>query len=284
MKQIMNSVFDEEQALYGIHNAEIINCEFSGIADGESALKECSDIKVNSCTFKLRYPLWHATNAAISGCRMTETCRAALWYDKHMSLKNCGINGIKALRESNEINMEDCHIRSLEFAWKCGGLTIRDCTLVSEYPFYMDHDLDIDKLDMSAKYAFQYVENTVIRNSELDTKDAFWHCKNVTVYDSVIKGEYLAWYSEGLHLIRCKIIGTQPLCYAKDLILEDCEMIDCDLAFEYSDVRADIIGTVKSVKNPVSGYIRADAIGEVIIDKNQRLNSDCDIICRQNSV
>ena len=39
---------------------------------------------------------------------------------------------------------------------------------------------------------------------------------------------------------------------------------DCDLAFEYSDVRADIRGGIDSIKNPRRGVIRADSVGEII--------------------
>ena len=38
-----------------------------------------------------------------------------------------------------------------------------------------------------------------------------------------------------------------------------------DLAFEYSDVEATINGHVDSVKNPRSGHITADSVGEVIM-------------------
>ena len=103
-----------------------------------------------------------------------------------------------------------------------------------------------------------------ITDSVLDTKDAFWHSKNVTVKNCVVKGEYLAWFSQGLTLINCRISGTQPLCYCRDLTLIDCEMTGCDLSFEYSDVQASINGHIDSVKNPRSGSITADSIGEVI--------------------
>ena len=43
-------------------------------------------------------------------------------------------------------------------------------------------------------------------------------------------------------------------------------MIDCDLSFEKSEVEADIVGFVTSVKNVYSGYVRADEIGEIITD------------------
>ncbi|MDE6759473.1 MAG: DUF3737 family protein, partial [Lachnospiraceae bacterium] len=88
--------------------------------------------------------------------------------------------------------------------------------------------------------------------------------KNVTVRNSIVKGEYLGWFSEGLTLINCKIIGTQPLCYCKNLKLVNCTMENTDLAFEYSEVEADIQGHVDSIKNPKSGRIVVDRVGEII--------------------
>jgi hypothetical protein len=86
----------------------------------------------------------------------------------------------------------------------------------------------------------------------------------VTIKNSVVKGEYLGWFSQGLTLINCKIAGTQPLCYCKDLKLINCEMEDADLAFEYSEVEADVRGYIESVKNPKSGKITADSVGEIV--------------------
>ena len=43
-------------------------------------------------------------------------------------------------------------------------------------------------------------------------------------------------------------------------------MIDCDLSFEKSSVEAHIVGSIDSVKNPESGSITADKIGEIIQD------------------
>ena len=78
------------------------------------------------------------------------------------------------------------------------------------------------------------------------------------------RGEYLAWFSEGLTLINCEISGTQPLCYCKDLRLINCRMEGTDFSFEYSDVDADVRSGILSVKNPRSGRIVADSVGEVI--------------------
>ena len=112
----------------------------------------------------------------------------------------------------------------------------------------------------------QYIKNMEIHNSTLKTKDAFWHTNNVTVTDTTLEGEYLAWYSENLTLIRCHIKGTQPLCYCKNLKLIDCTMENTDLAFENSEVYANIIGNVMSIKNPKSGEITVDSVNEIIRD------------------
>ncbi|SFM59037.1 DUF3737 family protein [Methanolobus profundi] len=273
-------ILDEERALYAIQNATISQCTFDGPADGESALKESSDIHVSDCDFRLRYPFWHVSNAQIENIRMTDTCRAALWYSEQITIKDSHMGGIKAVRECGDIIIENSNIVSPEFGWLSHRLTMKNSELESEYPFFYSTDILLDNFVLKGKYSFQYVENVEIRNSRLDTKDAFWHSKNVTVSDSIVKGEYLGWYSEDLKLVRCTIIGTQPLCYAKGLVLEDCEMIDCDLSFEYSDVHATITGSITSVKNPRSGCISADSIGEIILDDNQLADDTCVIEVR----
>ena len=263
--------------MYAVRDAVITHCLFDGPADGESALKECRDVLVKDCDFHLRYPFWHAENAVLDDCRMTDTCRAALWYDKNTTITNSVLGGIKALRECDDSTLTGCKIESTEFGWFCRGVKITDCELKSEYPFMHTSGMEIEKLHMQGKYSFQYTEDVVIRDSVLDTKDAFWHGRNITVYDSVVKGEYLAWYSENLRLVRCKIIGTQPFCYAKNLVLEDCEMVDCDLSFENTTVQATVKGEITSVKNPAGGSIAADRIGEIILDEYQWKTAPCTI-------
>ena len=100
----------------------------------------------------------------------------------------------------------------------------------------------------------------------------------MTIRDSVIKGEYLAWYSENLTLINCKIIGTQPFCYCKNLVLQNCSMEQCDLAFERSEVRAEITSRIDSVKNPLNVFIKAPEIGNIFIDESFNGKTDCKIL------
>lgn len=270
-----NKKYDEERALYDIEDSTVKNCTFAGPADGESALKECRNITVEDCLFELRYPFWHVDGAKIHNATMTSTCRAALWYDDGIVIENSKLHGIKALRECKNIKLSGCDVDSEEFGWRCEGVEIEKTALKSMYPFFECKNMKIDDLSMTGKYSFQYIENVEIRNSNFKTKDAFWHAKNVTVYDTVLEGEYLGWYSEDLTLVRCHIKGTQPLCYCKNLVLEDCTTEDCDLSFERSEVKADVKGSIVSVKNPVSGYVKADSIGEIIFDEKHKISSTC---------
>ncbi len=264
-KKITNKQFDEERALYHLTDAEVEDCIFDGPADGESALKEARDVAMRRCRFSLRYPLWHVRGFQLEGCSMDERARAAIWYAHNGQIAGSTLGGIKALRECSNIRLTDTAAVSQEFGWKCRDISLENCTVTAEYLFLDSKNVTLDNVKMQGKYSFQYMENLTVRNSFLDTKDAFWHSKNVTVENSVVKGEYLAWFSEGLTLINCHIIGTQPLCYCKDLRLVNCTMDNTDLAFEYSDVEADIKGHIHSVKNPRSGHITADSVGEVIM-------------------
>lgn len=263
-KQVSNQIFDEERSLYNIKNTEVVNCRFEGPADGESVLKEGRNYIVKDCSFSLRYPMWHAKRFELLNSEMDDKTRAPLWYSNNGKIENCRINGIKCLRECKNIKINCCHIVSSEFGWRCKNVNINDSTIDSMYFLFETKNVEINRLKMSGKYSFQYMKNLRIKNSELDTKDAFWHSKNILVENSVVKGEYLGWFSENLTLVNCKIIGTQPLCYCKNLKLINCEMEDTDLSFEYSDVDADIKGHIISVKNPKSGVITADSVGEII--------------------
>jgi hypothetical protein len=264
MERIENRVFDEERALYESSGVQVINCRFEGPADGESAMKESRDLEVKDCFFDLRYPFWHDQRLCIENAQMTENCRAALWYSEQISILNSRLHGVKALRECADVTIEGCDVHSVEFGWFCNGVKVKDSVCEGEYFMLRSNHLNFKNVSFKGKYSFQYIENATFENCNFDTKDAFWHAKNVVVKNCTVKGEYLAWYSENVTFDHCVIIGTQPLCYCKGLALIDCEMHEADLAFERSDVRAEITTPVISIKNPTSGSIRAPKVGELI--------------------
>lgn len=267
MTIIQDQTFDKERELYGIHDTFIKHCTFDGPADGESALKECENVRVEESFFDLRYSLWHDRSLKLAHCELTENCRAALWYDEDVSVTDTKLHGIKAFRECRNVSLKNCDIISDECGWFTDDITLENCTAESKYFLMKNHGVRAKNLELSAKYSLQYIEDGLFEDCVIDSKDAFWHAKNVTVKNSVLGGEYLAWYSENLTFENCRIIGTQPFCYCKNLTLINCEMVDCDLAFERSSVQATITTPVVSIKNPLAeSRISLPAAGSIIRD------------------
>ena len=140
-------------------------------------------------------------------------------------------------------------------------------------------DVRVDGLDLIGDYSFDGVVNMEISNSHLASKDAFWNTENVVVRNSFITGEYLGWNGKNLTLEDCTIESLQGMCYVDNLVMKNCRLINTTLAFEYSDVQADIRGTVDSVFNPGKGCIKADKISHLAIQKDRIDPSLTKIIC-----
>lgn len=234
MINIIDQYFDGERPLYESRNLRL---ERVTIGEGESGLKESRQIEVVDCQFDGMYVLWECEDVVCRNCQFAASDRAPLWYGRNIYLKDCRINGVKALRELSNITIERTRIKNAaETFWFCRDGQIKDIRMDNaEYAFFQAERLRINDLQLHGKYIFQYAKNIEIHNAFLGTKDAFWESEDCTVYDSEIKGEYLGWYSKNLRLVRCKISGTQPLCYCENLILEDCVLApDADRAFEKS--------------------------------------------------
>lgn len=280
MKRIEHVTFGGERPLFESHGLELDHVR---IIDGESAIKECSDIICKNCHFEGKYPLWHVEGSEITHCYFAPSARSAIWYSNNMKMRDCVIDGPKFFREMKNLSLENIIINDAdETFWGIDGLTLHNVVLhEGTYPFMHCNNIKVFGLDSDSKYVFQYCRNVEIHDARIETKDSFWEVEDVTIYDSVISGEYLGWHSKNLRLVNCHIAGEQPLCYAKNLVLENCTFdAECDRAFEYSSVRADIKGSIKGVKNPSSGLIVADGFGEIILDENIKAPANCKIVVR----
>ena len=270
-RQIIKDITeDKERGFYSSHDIDFININISGPADGESAFKESNNISVSDSFFALRYPFWHNNKTLLKNSIMADTCRANFWYDDDLTIDNVKCDGVKAIRECQNITISNSEFNSEEFSWRSNNIDVKNSKIVGFYAFFECKNIKINHIEFKGKYSFQYVENMEIIDSVLDTKDAFWHTKNVVVKNSKIIGDYLGWYSENLTLINFHIKGTQPLCYCKNLRIIDCTFEDCDLSFEYSEVNGNIIGDIVSIKNPLKGHLVMEKEPYMIVDENDR--------------
>lgn len=61
-----------ERPLFGEKNLEVNKTIFT---NGESPLKECSDIELNGSMFPWKYPLWYSKNIQAKDCTWFEMAR-----------------------------------------------------------------------------------------------------------------------------------------------------------------------------------------------------------------
>ncbi len=281
MKIIKRGYYVGERPLFG-ENGLIV--EDSVFTDGESPLKESSDIKLFGCMFKWKYPLWYSKNIYAKNCTWFEMARAGVWYTDNVTVEDSQIEAPKNFRRCTGVRLRNVSLpNAAETLWNCREVTMDNVMVKGDYLAMNSSDMKISGLTLYGNYPFDGAKNIEIRNSRLISKDAFWNSENVTVYDSFISGEYLGWNAKNLTLINCTVESLQGMCYVDGLVMKNCKLINTTLAFEYSTVEADIIGSIDSVINPSGGRITADSIGKLIVEKDKVDPEKTVIICRNDN-
>ncbi|MCR5249056.1 MAG: DUF3737 family protein [Lachnospiraceae bacterium] len=276
-KLIRDKKFSGERALF--HSTDL-RIEASVFEDGESPLKESSDLELEHVLFRWKYPLWYCKNVIARQSCWFDMARAGVWYTEGMRVEDCVIQAPKNFRRCRDLSIRDTAMTDAkETLWSCQGVKLANVTARGDYFAMNSSGMEIDNLILDGNYSFDGVRDVTIRNSRLLSKDAFWNSENVTVYDSFISGEYLGWNSKKLTLINCTIESLQGMCYIEELVMKDCRLVDTTLAFEYSSADVSVNGRIESVFNPKSGTIRADEIGELIIEKDEIDPSRTKIVC-----
>ena len=277
MKEINNGYFTGERSLFNSEDIKINNTIFG---EGESPLKESDNIELNNRSFQWKYPLWYCKYVVANNCSWAEMARAGVWYTDNLLIKDTLIEAPKNFRRCKNITLSNVVMpNAAETLWNCDDVTMQKVSAKGDYFAMNSHNMKILDFQLAGNYPFDGAENVEIHNAKLLSKDAFWNTNNVTVYDSFISGEYLGWNSKNLTLINCTIESLQGMCYIDNLVMKNCTLINTTLAFEYSNVDVQVNGKIDSVMNPSRGIIRADEIGELIMEKDKIHPEDTDIEC-----
>lgn len=267
MKKIGQERLTGERALFAARDCEIEETIFD---DGESPLKESRNISLRACMFKWKYPLWYAKEIDVRDSTWFDMARAGVWYSERVRVTDCAIEAPKNFRRCHDLTLRHVSFaNAAETLWECDGVTLTDVTAKGDYFAMNSRNMTADNLTLYGNYSFDGCRNLTVRNSRLLSKDAFWNCEDVRVENCFISGEYLGWNTKRLTLVDCTVESLQGLCYVEDLVLRNCRLLNTTLAFEYSTVDAEIVGRVDSVKNPTSGRIVADEIGELILESER---------------
>lgn len=282
MKDILTGTFTGERALFMAQDRHIKNSAFE---DGESPLKHSKHIEVEGSQFKWKYPLWYSEDIIVKNCTFFEMGRAGIWYTKNISVSDCEYIAPKGFRRCDSVIITNVNFpNAAETLWQCRNVRMKNVTAKGDYLAMNCEDMEIEHLNLDGNYSFDGARNITIRNSRLISKDSFWNSENITAENCYISGEYLGWNSKNLTLINCTIESLQGLCFCENLTLINCRLVNTTLAFEYSTVNADIIGTVDSIKNSSGGVIKCDGIGELIMEEDKVDVSKTEIISKSVSV
>ena len=267
-KIIENQEFEGERPLFMLKDAKLNNVKFNF---GESPLKESKNIELNNCTFTYKYPLWYSSNIKLSSSTLETMARSGIWYTNDISLFDVTTNCPTTVRRSKRISLFNCVFTSGdESFWSCEDISLYNVKANGDYMFLNSKNINIDNFEIDGNYCFDGGKNICVRNSKLISKDSFWNCENVYVENSIIRGEYIGWNSKNVVFKNCIIESNQGFCYMENLKLIDCVLENTDLAFEYSSVEATVNSSIVSIKNPLSGTIVCDSVGEIIIDENSK--------------
>lgn len=87
--------------MFESHNVRLENIT---ITDGESGIKECTNIEADNCRFYGKYPWWHVNGSLITNCYFAPEIRSAIWYSDNMRMKDCIIDGPKFFRRCTTSN------------------------------------------------------------------------------------------------------------------------------------------------------------------------------------
>lgn len=264
MKEITQQFLTGERALFQAADSHISYCTFG---DGESPLKESRDLEIDNTLFKWKYPLWYSKNVVMRDSALFDMARAGIWYTENISVSDTVIEAPKTFRRTSEITLRNVDMpNAAETLWNCRDIVMEHVTAKGDYFAMNSSNIVARNLHLVGNYSFDGGADIEIHDSRLLSKDAFWNAENVTVYDSFISGEYLGWNSKNITLINCTIESLQGMCYIDNLVMKNCHLLNTNLAFEYSQADVEIVGAVDSVFNPKGGIIRAERIGELILD------------------
>ena len=177
METISKQHFEGERPLFAKHHLRL---EQVTIGDGESAIKECSDIEAEDCRFWGKYPFWHVHGFRINRCQFDVGARSALWYSDHLDMRNTRIDGPKMFREMSDLYMENVTINDAdETFWRCRNVEARNLELhEGTYPFMFSDN--IVNCHLAGEQLLCYADQLVLENCTFDQA-----CDRVFEYSNV---------------------------------------------------------------------------------------------------
>ena len=129
-KLVKQQLLTGERALFASKDLRIEDSIFD---DGESPLKESSNIELVNSSFKWKYPLWYCNNVNVKDCYFFEMGRAGVWYTNDINVEDTIIEAPKNFRRCNRLGLKfiNCTIESLQGLCYIDNLVMKNCKLIN---------------------------------------------------------------------------------------------------------------------------------------------------------
>ena len=146
-KVYRQKIFSGERSLFGQTHILASDCVFE---NGESPLKECRDVELDTCLFRWKYPLWYSIGVKAKNCTWFEMARAGVWYSKDLTVTNASIEAPKNFRRCRGLTLENVTFHNAEETlWACENVVLKNVT-ASKAPYFgmNSRNLEIDGLTL----------------------------------------------------------------------------------------------------------------------------------------
>ena len=121
MNIVENKEFEGERPLFYFSDLSLSKIK---VLNGESAIKECTNVTCTDSSFCGKYPFWHANHALIEKCVFETGGRAAIWYSHDLTMKDTLVIAPKMFRRCSGLKLENVEFTdALETLWDCTDIT-----------------------------------------------------------------------------------------------------------------------------------------------------------------
>lgn len=165
-------------------------------------------LKIGDCemTELCRAALWYTDNAEISESRLHGI--KALRECSNIKMDSCDVVSAEFGWFTLGIKMTDCNITGEYFMLRSERLDFSGVNLKGKYSFQYIENSVFENCNFDTKDAFWHAQNVTVRNSVVKGEYLAWYCENVTFENCRIIGTQPLCYCKGLKLINCEMIDT----------------------------------------------------------------------------
>ena len=120
MQEFTQQTFTEERALFHTIDARISDSVFDV---GESPLKECRKLDIDTTLFRYKYPLWYCKDVSLKNCTLFDMARAGIWYTDNVSIEDTVIEAPKNIRKADGVTLKNVSFpNAAETLWNCNNV------------------------------------------------------------------------------------------------------------------------------------------------------------------